>query len=393
MGAKKDYYEVLGCDKSASDDELKKAYRKLSMQLHPDRQVGKTDAEKKEAEEKFKEVNEAYAVLSDPAKRSRYDAYGFEDDQPSFGPGPGFSPFEFFHQTHSGFGPFGFEEEMPDGFHFQKPDPNQPKAGRDIKINMTVNFAEAIHGVNKEFDISANTFCTHCNGTGAEDGQTMTCPSCHGSGIQTMTQRRGMMVFQQQTTCPHCRGEGYVASKTCTHCHGSKSENIKKHLNVNLPAGVFDGATLRVRGKGCDGLNGGPSGDLIVYLHVEKSPIFERISPESLDLKMSIYIDPITASLGGKAECMTPYGECNINIPAGISSDKMLRLAGKGIKVPSGATGDLYVEVKIQPIVNISTEQKKLLEKLQKTISARNVKDLTMQQSEYARYNSQREKL
>ena len=359
----KDYYSILNVSKNATDDEIKKAFRKLSMQYHPDRQVGKTEAEKKTAEEKFKEISEAYDTLGDKDKRQKYDMFGSS--------GSTSADDDMMSRFASQFGRFGFGfEDMFGGSPFGRtrstPDPNSPEDGADVQINLNVTFKESLFGVVKEFDIDVEEPCNACNGTGTADGKGLKkCSHCNGTGMFTQVHGR-MMV---QSTCSYCQGQGYMNSSPCQKCHGSRRCTKMKHVSLKIPAGVHNGSRLRIAGSGQSGLKGGKSGDLYVQLRVEESKLFQR---NGYDLYTDLYISPIIASIGGDADVYTPYGTIKIKIPAGTIAGKQLRVPNKGIKT-STANGDLILNVQIEPLVNLSKEQKDLLKAFNNTVSAKNL--------------------
>lgn len=381
MSNKRDYYEILGVSKTATQDELKKAYRKLSMQYHPDRQAGKSENEKKDAEEKFKEVSEAYSVLSDKDKRMHYDQFGFEETGTVGGGFGGFDPFEMFRQHFGGnsnpfdddgsfgFGPFGFG-----GRHKQHKatDFNQPEDGDDIQLAMRLSFVESLYGCVKDIDITLTDQCSSCNGKGIESGSTPeTCPTCHGSGQHVHIQKNGFMVSQTITICPTCSGTG-ISAKPCPKCHGVKRVPAKKHITVKVPQGIADGMRLRVKGKGECGLKGGTDGDLYIAINIENNKLFSR---NGLDLKTVVPLDPITASLGGKINVQTPWGIVKVNVPAKTSSGNIEIVKNHGVKTDK-ESGNLIIEFKVSSLTNLNAKQTKLLDELKKTISTNNIKDL-----------------
>ena len=364
----KDYYDILGVSRTATEDEIKKAFRKISKENHPDMQVGKSDAEKKAAEARFKEASEAYDTLSSKEKREKYDMMG------SGGQSSGFGNFrdqdDIFSHFTSHFGGFGGMPGFggdPFGAHTREaPDPNGPEDGADVQIMLDVTFKESLFGVVKEFDINVEDMCHTCNGTGTADGKGFAkCPHCNGTGM--IHQSHGSMFIQ--STCPYCRGQGYSNSNPCPTCYGSKRNPKRKHVSIKIPAGVYDGAKLRVAGAGQSGIKGGRNGDLYCILRVQNSDLFKRQGP---DLFTTLYVSPITASIGGDAEVYTPYGTIKIKIPAGTVSGKQLRVPGKGVKAVE-RTGDLYLDVEIEPLVNLTKEQKDLLKAFNATVTAKNL--------------------
>ena len=377
MANKRDYYEVLGVSKDATEQEIKSAYRKLAVRYHPDKQAGKSDAEKKEAEEKFKECSEAYEVLSDKDKRANYDRFGFDGPQSR-----GFGEFDMgeFMRNHGGmfhsffgddddFGPFGF------GSRRQKknPAPNAcyPEDGNDVRLKISLPFKDVVFGKTREFDIQLDEECPKCHGKGIKEGsEVKECPHCHGSGMIEERIQQGFMISISSSPCYHCRGTGYIYDK-CDHCHGEKRVSKSKHVSINIPAGIDVGQSLRVKGYGCCGICGGSAGDLYLFINnIEKSDLFEK---EGLNLKVKWPISPIVASLGGKIEVASPNGMIKVKIPAGTVSGKVFRESGKGIKARNGI-GDLLIEVYIEPFVNMTKDQEKIIEDLSKTISDSNLK-------------------
>lgn len=377
MSNKQDYYETLGVSKNATPDEIKKIYRKLSMQYHPDRQAGKTDAEKKQAEDKFKEISEAYAVLSDKDKRAQYDQFGFE------GPGNNFGGFDmgdfmrrhggmfssFFGGDDGGFNPFGFGSRRSQ----KNKAPNElcPEDGRDVRLRITLPFKDVIYGKTREFDIDLDEECSKCHGTGVKSGSDVKeCPHCHGTGMIQERIQQGFMISISASPCPHCRGSGYLYEK-CEVCHGEKRIPKTKHVSINIPAGIDVGQSLRVKGYGCCGICGGSNGDLYLLINnIEKSDLFEK---DGLDLKLRWPISPITATLGGNVDVPSPVGMITIKVNPGTVSGKIVRESGKGIKSKNGA-GDLYVELFIEPFAGLTKDQENMLNDFAKSINDSNLK-------------------
>ena len=377
MANKRDYYEVLGVSKNATEQEIKSAYRKLAVRYHPDKQAGKSDAEKKEAEEKFKECSEAYEVLSDKDKRANYDRFGFDGPQSS-----GFGGFDMseFMRNHGGmfhsffgndddFAPFGFRSRRQK----KNPAPNMcyPEDGSDVRLKISLPFKDVVFGKTREFDIQLDEECPKCHGKGIKEGsEVKECPHCHGSGMIEERIQQGFMISISSSPCYHCQGTGYIYDK-CDHCHGEKRVSKSKHVSINIPAGIDVGQSLRVKGHGCCGICGGSAGDLYLFINnIEKSDLFEK---EGLNLRVKWPISPIVASLGGKIEVASPNGMIKVKIPAGTVSGKVFRESGKGIKARNGI-GDLLIEVYIEPFVNMTKDQEKIIEELSKTISDSNLK-------------------
>lgn len=384
MASKRDYYEVLGVGKNASPEELKAAYKRLALKHHPDRQAGKNDAEKKAAEESFKEINEAYSVLSDKEKRAQYDQFGF--DSPSMGNGfssSGFNPFDFF-KAHFGGSQFGGDDEdgfSPFGFgafgHRQqkrkKPDFDSPEDGADLQMNMQLAFKEALFGCVKDIDLTLDEPCPVCNGRGVENGSTpATCSHCNGTGQIVHTQRNGFILSQTISECPYCYGQG-VSSKPCNRCHGHKRVESKKHLSVKVPQGIGSGQRLRVKGKGECGLKGGKDGDMYINVQVEPCNAFAR---SGLDLKTVLPIDAITSTFGGKVEVQTPWEKMSIDVLPMTSSGSIKTLSGQGVRT-SSSKGNLIVEFKVSPFTHLDSSQQKALENFKKSLSDKNVYGLS----------------
>jgi molecular chaperone DnaJ len=345
---KRDYYEVLGIEKSASKDEIKKAYRKLSKKYHPD--LNKEPG----AEEKFKEIAEAYEVLSDDQKRARYDQFGHQDPNQGFGGFGGFSGSE-------GFG--GFEDIFSSFFGGggrTRRDPNAPRKGDDLQYRMTISFEEAVFGKEKEIEIPREETCDSCHGTGAKPGTSKeTCSHCNGSGqtSETVNTPFGQMVNRR--TCSHCQGTGQIIKEKCSTCHGAGTVKKRKKIKVNIPAGVDDGQQLRLSGQGEAGINGGPAGDLYIVFHVRASDKFER---DGDDIYLELPITFPQAALGDDIEVPTIHGKVKMKIPAGTQSGDRFRLKGKGVKNVHGyGTGDQHVVVQIKTPKKLTEKQKELL--------------------------------
>ena len=354
-----DYYSILGVSRSATQDEIKSAYRKLAMKLHPDKN------KEPDAKEKFAKLNEAYSVLSDSKKREEYDNPSTSNFSAEFG--NGFDPFEnlFKHMHKNGFSGFDWGNHSA-WRNTAYNDPNSPINGKNVSISLGVTFKEMLFGVTKEFDINIQDVCSTCNGTGTEKGYKLeTCPYCNGTGLKKM--HEGTIFVQ--TTCDECNGTGYTNPHECPDCMGSRYKNVKKHITVNIPAGVNSGNILKVPNKGQAGINGGKTGDLLINVMVENdSVIFQR---RGNDLCTTCYISPITAAIGGDINVYTPYGIAVMKIPAGTENDKVFRLRGKGIK-GQNFVGDCLVTIAIDTMTNLTAEQKNLLNQLQTTISENN---------------------
>lgn len=345
--AKRDYYEVLGVNRDASDDDIKKAYRKLAMKYHPDR-----NPDSKEAEDKFKEAKEAYEVLSDNQKRGAYDRYGHAGVDPSMGggAGPGGAGFEGFADAFGGI----FDEIF--GGRGGGGGGQRVYRGADLRYNLEISLEEAARGVEKTIRIPVMEECGTCHGSGAKPGtQPKTCSTCGGAGQVRMQQG----FFSIQQTCPKCHGSGRVITDPCGDCHGAGRTKKQKTLEVKIPAGIDDGMRLRHAGFGEAGVNGGPAGDLYVEIHIRQHPVFQR---DGDDLHCEMPISFVTAALGGEVEIPTLDGAAAIKIPAETQTGKVFRLRGKGIRnVRSGHFGDLHCHVIVETPVKLTERQKELL--------------------------------
>ena len=355
---KRDYYEVLGVSKGASDDEIKRAYRKLAKKYHPDMNPGD-----KEAEAKFKEVNEAYSILSDSEKRARYDQFGHAGVDPNYGaggPGGGFGGFDmgdidlgdiFGSFFGGGFGGFGGSTSSRR---------NGPQKGESLRASLTISFEEAAFGCEKEINLNRTEECEACHGSGAEPGTTAeTCPDCRGTGVVRVQQRTGGFAFSSTAPCSRCRGTGKIIHTPCKACGGSGSVKKSKRVTVSIPAGIDDGQAISLRGQGNAGKNGGPAGDLIVAVHVKPHPQFHR------DGTTVLYEQPVTfyqAVMGAELEIPTIDGKVKYNLPAGTQTGTTFRLRGKGIPELRGrGRGDQYVTVRVQVPTSLNGEQKEAL--------------------------------
>ena len=346
-----DYYELLGVSRTANDAEIKKAYRKLAMRHHPDR-----NPDDKAAEEMFKEVQKAYAVLSDQKKRAAYDQFGHAGVDGAMGGGPG------------GFGGFGdvFEdifENIFSGGRGQRSQQSRGHRGADLQLNVQLTLEEAAVGKQVEITVPRHTRCNTCSGSGAKKGTTpKKCETCAGIGQVRIQQG----FFSIQQTCPSCHGEGTVITEACEDCHGQGRIRESKKLTVKIPAGVDNGDRVRLSGEGESGFHGGESGDLYVQVNVKKHAIFER---QDNDLLCEFPISFVTAVLGGSIEVPTLEGRVTLKIPAETQTGKSFRLRGKGIKsVRSHSAGDLLCKVIVETPVNLSREQKDLLQQLQTSL-------------------------
>ena len=350
MAEKRDYYEVLGLNKSAGEAEIKKAYRGLAKKYHPDMNPG--DAE---AEAKFKEVNEAYAVLSDSEKRAKYDQFGHAAFDPASG-GSGFGGF-------GGFGDFGdlgdiFGSFFGGGFGGgASARRNAPTRGEDVGARVTITFEEAAFGVKKDVSFQRIQKCDECSGSGAAKGSTAeTCSACGGSGQKRVTQRIGGMAFQSTVTCDACHGSGKIIKNPCSNCRGTGYVKVNKKLSVNIPAGIDDGERIALRGQGCDGRNGGPTGDLILTVSVKRHTFFER---DGYDLYCEIPITVADATLGAEIDVPTLEGNEKFTIPEGTQPGTRFTLRQKGIPyVNSNRRGDLIFVVNVEIPKGLSDKQK-----------------------------------
>ena len=362
LSEKRDYYEVLGVSKDADAKEIKKAYRKLAMKYHPDKNPGN-----KEAEEKFKEINEAYEVLSDEEKRSTYDRFGHDglNNQGGFGGGQGFGGFG----GGGGFG--GFEDIFGDifgssgfggGFGGGGSRRRGPRRGADIKQSVTITFEEAAFGKKLKVKLNRNEECEECHGSGAKPGTSKkTCPTCHGTGTVQSVQRTPFGNIASQRTCSTCNGEGEINENPCPKCHGKGSIRKSKTIEVDIPAGIDDGQMIKLSGQGEIGEKGGPRGDLYIIVNVKKHSIFTR---EGYDVYIEMPITFVQAALGDKLEVPTLDGKVSYNLPEGTQTGTVFRLREKGIpKLRSNSRGDQYVKVIIDTPKKLNDEQKQLLRK------------------------------
>ncbi len=354
MADKRDYYEVLGVSKSASDDEIKKAYRKEAKKYHPD-----LNPDNKEAEAKFKEINEAYEILSNPEKKQRYDQFGFAGVDPSYGAGrgdAGFGGFDFgdiFSDIFGGFGGFG-------GFSGASSRRNGPKRGADVRKTIDITFEEAAFGCRKKINITANDPCDTCHGTGARPGtHPDKCPDCGGTG-QVRTQQRTMLGYVTNvTTCPKCRGRGEIIKEPCRDCRGTGRVKRNKTIEVNIPAGIDDGRTIQLSGSGEAGDKGGLNGDLLLTVRVRPHSLFRR---SDFDILLDMPISFVQAALGATLTVPTLYGNVEYDIPEGTQNGAKFRLAGKGIPYLRGkGRGDQYVTVTVEVPKGLTETQKQLL--------------------------------
>ena len=360
MAQKRDYYEVLGVAKTASEDEIKKAYRQIAIKYHPDRNPGD-----KQAEEKFKEAAEAYNVLHDPQKRQQYDQFGFS------GPmgGGGFDGFggasmnmdDIFSMFGDIFGGHGFG-----GFRSSRGSRHQQHRGSDLRLKVRLTLDEINQGVTKKFKLRKDVPCQHCHGTGAEDGSGRdTCPTCHGSGVITHTTQSIFGMMQTQGVCPTCQGEGQVIKNKCHSCEGTGVVKGEEVVEISIPAGVAQGMVVNVPGKGNAGMHGGISGDIQVFIEEEENDTFVR---DDNDLVYNLLLDFPTAALGGEVDIPTIEGKTlKVKIDSGTQPGKTMRLRGKGLPAVQGygsGRGDLVVNISVYVPKTLSREERKMMEAL-----------------------------
>ena len=365
MAQKRDYYEVLGVDKNATADDLKKAYRKLAIQYHPDKQQGKSDAEKKAAEEKFKEAAEAYNVLSDPDKRARYDQFGFAGEQMGGGGyGGGMSMDDILRQfgdLFGGFGGFGgFGEFFGGGGGGQS---QRVKRGTDLRVRVKVTLADVAHGCEKKLKIPRMVSCQSCHGTGSKNGTSHSeCPTCHGSGVETVVQQMGFMRMQSQQVCHTCGGQGKIIKEKCPHCGGQGLTRKEEVVSINIPAGVAQGMQLKMSGRGNDAPGGGVPGDLLIVIEEVADSQLVR---DGNDLMYNLMLDFPTAVFGGKVEVPTVDGKALLTIKPGTQPGSVLRMRGKGLPDPNRyGTGDMLVNVMVYVPETLTAEERKAIESL-----------------------------
>ncbi|MEA3319944.1 MAG: molecular chaperone DnaJ [Bacillota bacterium] len=351
--SKRDYYEVLGVSKSASKDEIKKAYRKLSKQYHPD--INKAD----DAADKFKEIKEAYEVLSDDQKKAHYDQFGHTDPNQGFGGGAGFD------------GGFGFEDIFETFFGGQgggrrRRDPNAPRQGADLQYTMTLSFEEAAFGKETTIEIPVEETCDTCTGTGAKPGTKVeTCSQCRGTGQESVEQNTPFGRIVNRRTCSKCNGTGKSIPNKCATCHGAGRVKKRNKIKVNIPAGVDEGQQLRVAGKGESGVNGGPAGDLYVVFHVRRHEFFER---DGDDVYCEMPITFAQAALGDEVEVPTLHGKVKLKVPAGTQTGTNFRLKGKGIANVRGyGQGDQHIKIRVVTPTKLSEKQKQLIREFAET--------------------------
>lgn len=373
MAEKRDYYEVLGLGKNATDAEIKSAYRKLAKKYHPDLNPGD-----KTAEEKFKEVNEAHDILSDPEKRKRYDQFGFAGVDPNYGAGQGggagFGGFgaggvdlgdifgDIFGGGFGGFGGFGGSSRA---------NPNAPRKGHDIQASVILTFEEAAHGCSKKITLNRQQTCPDCNGSGCEAGSSPeTCTQCGGRGYVVTQQRTPFGVMQSQQPCPHCGGRGTIIKNPCKTCRGTGKTSARKTLEVKIPAGIDDDQNIALRGQGDAGSNGGPAGDVIVHVTVKRDAVFER---DGYDVYVRVPITYSQAVLGAEIEVPTVDGKVAQRIPEGTQSGTKFRLRGQGIQYLNGrGRGDQYVIVEVEIPKKLNRTQREALKAFEDSLKEEN---------------------
>ena len=362
MADKRDCYEILGISKSATDDEIKKAYRKKAKQYHPDANPGD-----KEAEEKFKEANEAYSILSDPDKKAKYDAYGYAGVDPSAG-GGGFG------------GGFSGGFDMGDIFDMfgglfgggsTRRNPNAPMRGEDVGIRITIDFDEAVFGCKKDISYSRIESCKECGGSGAAKGTSAsTCRKCGGRGTINVQRRTPFGIMQSTSQCDECGGSGKIIQTPCRECRGSGTVRKSKTLEVNIPAGIDNGQSIALKGQGDCGMNGGPAGDLLIQVSIRRHEFFIR---EGYNIRYELPITFADAALGAKITIPTPDGMGELTIPEGTQSGATFSVRGKGVpKLNGKSRGDLYVTVVVETPKGLSKKQKDLLKDFQESLQDKN---------------------
>jgi len=367
MATKKDYYEVLGLGRNATPDEIKKAYRKLAMQYHPDRNSDHSAADQ------FKEVKEAYEVLNEPEKRSRYDQFGHAGVDGALG-SSGMGGFEGFG---GGF-PFGdiFETFFGGGGASASARRRAPGRGTDLRYDLTIEFEDAVFGTERELEIPRMEVCHICSGSGAEPGtQAVACPKCNGTGEFRRVQQSILGQFVNVTMCSNCKGEGKVNANPCKNCHGQGREKVVRRIKVGIPAGVDDNSQIRLTGEGEPGVNSGPRGNLYVVVEVKPHRYFRR---EANDIVIDLPVNIAQAALGSEVEVPTVDGPTVLKIPAGTQSGRVLRLKGKGVPfLRDRGRGDQLIRIGVTIPTNLTDKQKKLMKELGETFG----QDVTPQEN------------
>lgn len=379
MAEKRDYYEVLGVSKSASEDEIKKAYRKLAKQYHPDLNPGD-----KVAEEKFKEANEAYEVLSDSDKKARYDQFGHAGVDPNYGAGGAGGA--------GGFGGFGgmdfdlgdiFGSFFGGGFGGRQVNPNAPRRGEDCQARITISFEEAAKGCKKKVDINRIESCPECGGSGAKKGTSAkTCSQCSGRGQINVQQRTAFGVMQTTKVCPTCGGKGKTISDPCEKCHGNGRISKRVSIDIEVPAGIDDRQVISVRGEGNRGVNGGPAGDLKVAVFVRPHPFFER---DGYNVWCDVTVSFAQAVLGDSIQVITLDGKVKYDLPAGTQPGTVFRLKGRGIQIlNSRGKGDQLVRINVDVPKNLTAHQRELIRQFQAEFGDKAVQAQTYGEDEHA---------
>lgn len=365
---KRDYYEVLGVSKGATEAELKKAFRQKAKEYHPDLHPGDAEAEKK-----FKEVNEAYEVLSDPQKKARYDQFGHAGVDPSYGGGGGYGGY--------GGGFSDMDIDLGDIFSSffggggsRRANPNAPRQGSDVTATIFISFEEAAKGCKQTVDVPIVERCADCNGTGAKAGTApRVCPNCRGTGQETRQQRTPFGIMSTQTTCSHCGGKGKFIDTPCSSCNGVGTVRKRRSVGINVPAGIDDGQTISISGKGNAGANGGPAGNLYVRVAVRPHPIFER---DGFNLWCDLPITFVQATLGATVEVPTLDGKTEVEIKEGTQTGEILSLKGKGIPYLNGrGRGDIRFRITVEIPRNLTAEQKKLLREFEEQTGDKNYRE------------------
>ncbi len=362
MAEKRDCYEILGISKSATDDEIKKAYRRMAKKYHPDANPGN-----KEAEDKFKEVNDAYSILSDPDKKSNYDRFGYAGVDPSAGGGGfgggfsgGFDMGDIFDMFGGMFGGGGRGTRA-----------NAPMRGDDVGVRITIDFNEALFGCKKDVSFTRTEHCSECGGSGAAKGTSaQTCRKCGGRGMINVQKRTPFGMMQSTTACDECGGSGKIIQTPCKECRGNGQVRKNKTLEVNIPAGIDNGQRIALHGQGDCGLNGGPAGDLIIQVAIRRHEFFVR---DGFNLHLELPITFAQAALGAKITIPTPDGSGELTIPEGTQSGTTFSVRGKGVpRVNGRGRGDLLVTVSVETPKGLSKKQKELLEEFDKSVSDKN---------------------
>ena len=359
MADKRDCYEILGISKSATEDEIKKAYRKKAKQYHPDANPGD-----KEAEEKFKEANEAYSILSDPDKKAKYDAYGYAGVDPSAGGGGFGGGFSGGFDMGDIFDMFG---GMFGGGSTRR-NPNAPMRGEDVGVRITIDFDEAVFGCKKDISYSRIESCKECGGSGAAKGTSAsTCRKCGGRGTINVQRRTPFGIMQSTAACDECGGKGKIIQTPCRECRGNGTVRKSKTLEVNIPAGIDNGQSIALKGQGDCGANGGPAGDLLIQVSIRRHEFFIR---EGYNIRYELPITFADAALGAKITIPTPDGMGELTIPEGTQSGSTFSVRGKGVpKLNGKSRGDLYVTVVVETPKGLSKKQKDLLKDFQESLS------------------------